>query len=67
MFSSDLSLSKILAEDNSGLKLEYAGNDIEVVYAAFRLVLPLLERAASYLFGVFEQLLFGYGNGYTVG
>ena len=48
---SDLSLSKVLAEDNSGLKLEYTENDIEVVYAAFRLVLPLVERTASYLSG----------------
>ena len=40
-----------MAEDDSGLKLEYAENDIEVVYAAFRLVLPLVERAASYLLG----------------
>ena len=48
---SDLSLGKILVEDDSGLTFDYAENDIEVVYTAFRLVLPLVERAANYLSG----------------
>lgn len=57
--SSEQSLTKILTEDSSGLELEYAENDIESVYAAFHLVLPLVERAASYLSGYLSSYCLG--------